>query len=52
MKLPPYSQVMTDSEFDAALVATAFSIGAERGWRFVFCAVSASWPMPMLWRAR
>jgi hypothetical protein len=32
---------MTDAEFDAALVATAFSIGAERGWRFVSAAAAA-----------
>jgi hypothetical protein len=32
---------MTDAEFDAALVAAAFSIGAGRGWRFVSAAAAA-----------
>jgi len=32
---------MTDVEFDAALVTTAFSIGAERGWRHVSPAAAA-----------
>ncbi len=36
-----YIHVMIDSEFDAALVASAFSIGAERGWRHVSAAAAA-----------
>jgi hypothetical protein len=32
---------MTDAEFDAALVSTAFAIGAERGWRHVSAAAAA-----------
>jgi hypothetical protein len=32
---------MTDDEFDAALLKTAFAIGAERGWRDVSAAAAA-----------
>ena len=36
-----YISVMTDEEFDAALVAAAFSLGADEGWQKVSAAAAA-----------
>jgi ubiquinone biosynthesis protein COQ9 len=37
----PYISLMTDDDFDAALIGAAFTLGAEAGWRKVSAAAAA-----------